>query len=275
MVRAGRAARPKARAAELGMGHWENVSGQGTCQPVSSPAQPGLQTLKCPFEIPGPPLGRRTHSLTLVCPPVKWGDSGHPSYMEEPDTQQGRDDLVSSFPSEPGSQGLLRLAPDPPSCSSPTLPWPEPAASFFSSYPSSHSPTENVYLSQLGSAFLHWPHSHTHPPKPNSSATSPKEPSRMLPACPALSFPSARAGPTLSLELAPVSWASTKGVLETGEVCGGGEKESSPRHTHQPHKAGTGEREPPETANPRNPPPSPNHRLEGEAQSPTVLLMLT
>lgn len=35
----------------------------------------------------------------------------------------------------------------------------------------------------------------------------------MLPACPSLSFPSARAGPTLSLELVPVSWASTKGVL--------------------------------------------------------------
>lgn len=97
MVKAGHAARPKARAAELGTGHWEDVSGQCTCQPVSSPARPADSEM--PFCIPGPPLGRGTHSLALVCPPVKWGDSCHPSYRAEPDAHsRGMIILVSSFP---------------------------------------------------------------------------------------------------------------------------------------------------------------------------------
>lgn len=84
-MRAGHGAWPKAGAAELGTGHWEDVSGRHACQPMSSSAGPTGSEI--PFCIPVPPLGRRAHSMALVCPPVKWGDSCLPSHMEEAGAQ--------------------------------------------------------------------------------------------------------------------------------------------------------------------------------------------
>lgn len=68
----------------LATGHWEDVSDRHTCQPMSSSARPRALRYLC---IPVLPLGRRAHSLALVCPPVKWGDSCHPSHMEEAGAQ--------------------------------------------------------------------------------------------------------------------------------------------------------------------------------------------
>lgn len=60
MVRAGHDAWPKAGATELSLGHWEDISGQHTCHPVSSPARSaGSET---PFCISALPLDRRAHS---------------------------------------------------------------------------------------------------------------------------------------------------------------------------------------------------------------------
>lgn len=84
-MRAGHGARPQAGAAELGTGHREGVSGQHTCQPVSSPARPaGSET---PLGIPAPPWADGARLLASARPAIKWGASCRLSPGEKPGTQ--------------------------------------------------------------------------------------------------------------------------------------------------------------------------------------------